>query len=62
MRAAPAHAPVLIGVAAMGAYFVWVCLQMAPRTQGGDMLLAVIFGGTVAGTLCAVAAIWRRGR
>lgn len=62
MRAAGAHAPVLIGVAAMGVYFVWVCLQMAPRTQGGDILLAVIFGAAVAGTLCAVAGLWRRGR
>jgi hypothetical protein len=57
-----ANAPVLVGVFAMAVYFVWVCLQMAPRTQGGDGLLAVIFGAAIAGTIAAVAALWRHGR
>lgn len=35
----------------MLAYFVWVCLQMAPHAQGGDTLLAGIFGGAAGGAL-----------
>jgi len=61
-RRALANAPAVVGVGAMAVYFVWVCLQMAPRTQGGDVLLAAIFGGAIAGTLGAVAALWRHGR
>jgi hypothetical protein len=53
---------VLLGVFAMAVYFVWVCMQMAPRTQGGDRLLAVIFGAAIAGIIAAVAGLWLHGR
>jgi hypothetical protein len=44
----------------MLAYFVWVCLQMAAHAQGGDALLAGIFGGAVAGALVLLAGLRRR--
>jgi hypothetical protein len=56
------NAPVVIGVVVMAVYFVWVCLQMAPRTNRGDLLLAVIFGSAAVGTIGGVAGLWRRRR
>ena len=53
--------PVAIGVIAMVAYFVWVCLEMAGDTEGGRSLLIGIFGAAAAGVIAALAGLpWRR--
>lgn len=54
------NAPVGLGIVAMIAFFVWVCLQMASHALGGDALPAGIFGAAAAGALAAVAGLLHR--
>jgi len=52
--------PVVIGVIAMVAYFVWVCLEMAGHTHAGRALLVGIFGAAAAGAIAGIAGLRRR--